>query len=230
VAGSAGVASRKVRCEKNAADAWAWGEVGAAALAAADYRPGGTDVALADGGTGASLVDPNADRILFWDDSGGAVTWLAPSTGLSITTTNIISQPTTTLGPWFAEDLAGTASDRAMALQYMPTTTSVGQAGTSEGNEFKMPKAGRVVGAFLNANAARTAGTATLRVSVAGTPAAFASAACVLDGTVTTAISAWDDAGPTFTSGQVVRPTITTASWTPTTADVMAWLVVRFDT
>lgn len=53
------------------------------------YAPGGTDVALGDGGTGASLVDPNADRIMFWDDSAGAVTWLAPSTGLTISTTNI---------------------------------------------------------------------------------------------------------------------------------------------
>lgn len=56
---------------------------------AAAYTPGGTDVALADGGTGASLSDPNADRILFWDDSAGQVTWLTPGTGLTITTTTI---------------------------------------------------------------------------------------------------------------------------------------------
>lgn len=37
------------------------------------YRAGGTDVALADGGTGASLSDPNADRIMWWDDSDGAI-------------------------------------------------------------------------------------------------------------------------------------------------------------
>jgi len=55
----------------------------------AQYYPGGTDVALADGGTGASLTDPNADRIMFWDDSAGAVTWLTPSTGLTISTTNM---------------------------------------------------------------------------------------------------------------------------------------------
>lgn len=53
------------------------------------YRASGTDVALADGGTGASLADPNADRILFWDDSAGAVTWLTAGTGLTITTTTI---------------------------------------------------------------------------------------------------------------------------------------------
>jgi len=53
------------------------------------YRAGGTDVALADGGTGASLTDPNADRIMFWDDSAGVVTWLAPGTGLSISETDL---------------------------------------------------------------------------------------------------------------------------------------------
>jgi hypothetical protein len=54
------------------------------------YRAGGTDVALADGGTGASLSDPGADRIMAWDDSAGAVKFIpladltaeaAPATG-----------------------------------------------------------------------------------------------------------------------------------------------------
>jgi hypothetical protein len=33
----------------------------------------------------AALTDPNADRIMFWDDSVGAVTWLTVGTNLSIT-------------------------------------------------------------------------------------------------------------------------------------------------
>ncbi|MDM8568473.1 hypothetical protein QUF50_02950, partial [Thiotrichales bacterium HSG1] len=48
-----------------------------------------TDLALADGGTGASLTDPGADRILFWDDSAGAVAFLTPNTNLSITDTDL---------------------------------------------------------------------------------------------------------------------------------------------
>lgn len=44
---------------------------------------------LANGGTGAALTDPNADRIAFWDDSAGAVTWLTAGTGLTITGTTI---------------------------------------------------------------------------------------------------------------------------------------------
>lgn len=53
------------------------------------YRAGGTDVALADGGTGASLSDPGADRVMFWDDSAGATTWLTVGTGLAITDTTL---------------------------------------------------------------------------------------------------------------------------------------------
>ena len=53
------------------------------------YSAGGTDVPLADGGTGASLSDPGADRILFWDDGAGAVAFLTASTNLTICGTNI---------------------------------------------------------------------------------------------------------------------------------------------
>lgn len=53
------------------------------------YVTGGQDVSLADGGTGASLADPNADRVMFWDDSAGQVTWLTMGTGLAITGTTL---------------------------------------------------------------------------------------------------------------------------------------------
>jgi len=48
-------------------------------------------LALARGGTGAGLTDPGADRILFWDDSAGAVTWLDVGSGLSVTGTTLSS-------------------------------------------------------------------------------------------------------------------------------------------
>ena len=46
-------------------------------------------LALANGGTGASLADPGADRIGFWDDSAGAFTWLTVGSGLTITDTTM---------------------------------------------------------------------------------------------------------------------------------------------
>lgn len=74
------------------------------------YRAGGTDVALADGGTGASLADPNADRLMFWDDSAGAVDWLTAGTGLSITGTTI-----TASGSGIAETLLDAKGDLIVA-------------------------------------------------------------------------------------------------------------------
>lgn len=83
------------------------------------YVPGGTDVALADGGTGASLTDPNDDRIMFWDDSAGAVTWLTASTGLTISGTNmtVLTSSSTQTGivelATDAETVTGTDTARA---------------------------------------------------------------------------------------------------------------------
>lgn len=37
----------------------------------------------------AALTDPGADRIMFWDDSAGVITWLTASTGLTISSTSI---------------------------------------------------------------------------------------------------------------------------------------------
>src|SRR5690606_29683998 len=44
-------------------------------------------LSLALGGTGVALSDPNADRLLFWDDSEGSTSWLQLGTGLSISGT-----------------------------------------------------------------------------------------------------------------------------------------------
>ncbi len=60
---------------------------GATIAGGAVYAAGGTDVAMADGGTGSSLTDPGADRGLFWDDSESAVGWFSLGTGLSFSGT-----------------------------------------------------------------------------------------------------------------------------------------------
>lgn len=46
---------------------------------------------LANGGTGALLVDPDADRIGFWDDSEGTFDWLIIGSGLGITSTTLLN-------------------------------------------------------------------------------------------------------------------------------------------
>jgi len=56
----------------------------------------GADLSLANGGTGTSLVDPNADRIMFWDDSAGTVEWLSIGANLSISGTTLNGTDTNT--------------------------------------------------------------------------------------------------------------------------------------
>jgi hypothetical protein len=58
-----------------------------------------TDLALADGGTGASLSDPNANAILGWNDTAGVVRFFTAGTGISINaTSNTISSTASSSG------------------------------------------------------------------------------------------------------------------------------------
>lgn len=58
-----------------------------------------TDLALADGGTGASLSDPNANAIMGWNDTAGVVRFFTAGTGISINaTSNTISSTASTGG------------------------------------------------------------------------------------------------------------------------------------
>lgn len=61
------------------------GLITAASSGTTPYVPGGTDVALADGGTGASLVDPNANNLMGWDDTDNAVKFITIGSGLTYT-------------------------------------------------------------------------------------------------------------------------------------------------
>jgi len=129
---------------------------------------------------------------------------------------------TFTLGPWHANDLAGTAS-RFLQVMFMDTSTTVVQANST----LLMPAAGAVIAAFLSTDGARTAGTATLRVTINGVPTTFLAGAVVLDATNTSRDSAYDATGLAFASGDTIGVNVITSGWTPTTANVTAWLVMR---
>ncbi|MEY2665093.1 MAG: hypothetical protein RLZZ480_198, partial [Candidatus Parcubacteria bacterium] len=49
----------------------------------------GTAIGIAYGGLGAAFTDPNADRLMFWDDSAGAITGITTLTGASISGTTL---------------------------------------------------------------------------------------------------------------------------------------------
>lgn len=63
----------------------------------------GSALPIGSGGTGAALTDPNADRILFWDDSATSVAFLEAGSGLSISGTTLsatasLATPLTVVG------------------------------------------------------------------------------------------------------------------------------------
>lgn len=62
---------------------------------------GAGSLALARGGTGASLSDPGADRILFWDDGACAVAFLTAGSGLTICGTTITAAGGGVPNPFF---------------------------------------------------------------------------------------------------------------------------------
>lgn len=77
-----------------------------------------TTLALANGGTGAALTDPNADRLLFWDDSAGATAFLTPGTGLTITGTTM----TASGGLGVSQTWQDMTASRAFGTSYQNTT------------------------------------------------------------------------------------------------------------
>lgn len=82
------------------------------------------------GGTGASLSDPGADRLIFWDDSEGKVDWLSLGSGLSISgaALNVATAPPT--ATYITQTPDGTLANEqalsALATGLMQVTTSTG--------------------------------------------------------------------------------------------------------
>lgn len=94
-----------------------------------------------------------------------------------------------------------------------------------------MQAAGKVIGAIVTADAARTAGTATVQVRINGVATAFLAGAVALDATNPTSDSAFvaHASGLAFASGQTVGAALVTSGWTPITADAAIWLVLSLD-
>lgn len=137
-----------------------------------------------------------------------------------------LTMMTFTIGPFFQHNIA--ASDTAvMTPMFFDTATAVIRGLTS----FKMQKAGKVVGAFLMSQAARTAGTATLQVRINSTNTAFDGGSVVLNATDTQSSGTLlpYSSGLAFAAGDFLTTTVVTnGSWSPTT-DFSAYLVVMLE-
>lgn len=97
---------------------------------------------LAYGGTGSALTDPGADRIMFWDDSAGVVTWLTAGTGLTITGTTITATGTGgtvtsfsagNLSPIFTSNVATATTTPALTFTLSTQTANFVFAGPTGG-------------------------------------------------------------------------------------------------
>ena len=80
------------------------GDTGWVAIAQLD-----TPVSLANGGTGASLSDPDADKVFFWDDSESASDFLTLGTGLKTSATNLYAGLSNVIFAWCGYDGASGA-------------------------------------------------------------------------------------------------------------------------
>jgi hypothetical protein len=93
-----------------------------------------TTLPLANGGTGAALVDPGADRILFWDDSAGAMAFLEPGPGLIVSGTTLTSaiQWQTAVATTSGDDLSLSAAIPATASRLVVSFRGVSINGTND--------------------------------------------------------------------------------------------------
>jgi hypothetical protein len=125
----------------------------------ADNINAGT-LSLLSGGTNAALVDPGADRIFFWDDSGSTTDWLEVGAGLQISGTTLsvtgagaggtLSFTATT--HTIADDGAGTApaSTLSPTSSYVKitnndadgATVTLSEAGISDGQHLLLVNVG----------------------------------------------------------------------------------------
>lgn len=129
-----------------------------------------------------------------------------------------------TLGPFYIDDLAGTSAQQAQ-LGMFNAPTALSKTTT----DLKIQKAGTIIGALIVSDDARTAGTATVKVRINGANTTFDGGSVVLDGTNTLSDSSFVavSSGVAVVAGDTVGANVTTSGWTPTTANVSVWLVLR---
>lgn len=143
---------------------------------------------------------------------------------------SVLSAPHTTMtfGPFVLNDVPGT-STVPMGLGYFNTTSAVS---VDTANLVRMPAAGRVVGLALSSDADRTAGAATAYVKVNGAAGASINGSAVsLDGTNVSfdSVLVPHDSGLAAAASDTLQIEVDTSGWTPTTANLLAWLTVSLD-
>lgn len=98
-------------------------------ITTANLRKGITNAELAGSITASKIAgissDPNADRIVFWDDSATSLAYLAPSTGLQVTDTSITTKDSEIVH----DNLSGFVADEHVAHSGVTITAGAGLSG-----------------------------------------------------------------------------------------------------
>lgn len=98
-------------------------------ITTANLRKNITNAELAGSITAAKIAgissDPNADRIVFWDDSATSLAYLAPSTGLQVTDTSITTKDSEIVH----DNLSGFVADEHVAHAGVSITAGTGLSG-----------------------------------------------------------------------------------------------------
>jgi hypothetical protein len=131
-----------------------------------------------------------------------------------------------TLGPFTRANLPGTGTE-ALPLMFADSASTF----VLSTLDPRAPRAGRVVGLTLLSNAARTAGTATARVRIAGSATDFDGGSVQINATNTQRASGLVAyaSGVMFNAGNSLGIAVVTDGWTPTTADFVGWLTVEYE-
>jgi hypothetical protein len=131
-----------------------------------------------------------------------------------------------TLGPWYLNDVPATATT-PMKLLHMNTTTAVSQSS----NGIRAGRVGEIVGMYVTSDASRVTGTLTLRANVGGVSTVFNGDAVQLGSSPTSRMSSIADPGAGVaiaSGGDELGIDVVTSGWSPITADVAAWMLVRY--
>ena len=162
-------------------------------------------------------------------DDAGTLAWRTLTTSATVIPADQISGlgSYATFGPFSANDLAASAT-AALEAPFFNTATALSRSTP----DIYMPLAGEIVGIFAIADANRTAGTATIQVTVDGATQTFdGGQVCALNSFNTRrhSVMALRGDGESVNAGQRVALQVVTSGWAPTTANLTAWFTVRFD-
>lgn len=183
------------------------------------FRPNTSNTGPATLNVGAggniAIVRPNGDPLQTGDLIAGRV--------YQVTYVGSSWQLTGAFGPYWQLDVDGWYQNNVAASQTAVVLTR--GPGPSAGNVWVAPRAGNLVQVRVWSNEARTAGTLTVEVYLNGVATGLTA---VLNATDTTFKATAQDPADPFVAGDRLDIRITTdGTWAPTTADIVAGLMVE---